>query len=589
MNLDPTQMKDWQVAEEAEKTMLPIQTVSKSLGLTDEEFIPYGSGYGKIDAQAVLKRTGGKQIANYINVTAITPTPLGEGKTTTTIGLLEGLGRIGKRCAGTIRQPSGGPTFNIKGSAAGGGLAQVIPLAPFSLGLTGDFDNITNANNLCMTALSARMQHERNYDDARLATIPLKRLDIDPKRVQIKWAIDFCAQALRNIRIGMGEGKMNGYEMDSGFYITVASEVMAILAVASNLKDLRDRIGRMIIAYNRNGDPVTTEDLEVAGAMTAWLVRAMNPTLMQTIEGQPVLVHAGPFANIALGQSSVISDRVACATTDYVVTESGFAADMGYEKFWNLKCRTSGLKPDCVVLVATIRALKRHGGAPDVKPGRPLDPVYSTEALDLLDAGCKTNLLAHIDIIRKSGITPVVCLNHFYTDTDAEVALVKEIALATGARFALSKHWQKGGEGAEELANEVVAACEDKNDFHYLYELDLPLSERIDLLVKQVYGGDGVEYTPEALIKLKSFEQNADTATLPVCMAKTQYSLSDDASKIGRPTGWRLNVQDLLLYRGAGFIVPVSGEIRLLPGTGSNPAYRRIDIDTDTGVIKGLF
>ncbi len=589
MKLDPTQMKDWQVAEAAEATMRPIQDVANDLNLQDSEFIPYGTGYGKIDAQAVLKRTAGQKQGYYVDVTAITPTPLGEGKTTTTIGLLEGLGKLGKRCVGTIRQPSGGPTFNIKGSAAGGGLAQVIPLAPFSLGLTGDFDNITNANNLCMVALSARMQHERNYDDERLATIPLKRLDIDPERVQMKWAIDFCAQALRNIRIGMGEGKMNGYEMDSGFYITVASEVMAILAVAADLKDLRERIGRMIVAYDRQGQAVTADDLEVAGAMTAWLVRAMNPTLMQTIEGQPVLVHAGPFANIALGQSSVIADKVGCALSDYVVTESGFAADMGYEKFWNIKCRCSGLKPDCVVLVSTIRALKRHGGAPDVKPGRPLDPAYTTEALDLLEAGCKTNLLAHIDIIRKSGITPVVCLNHFYTDTDAEVALVKQIVISAGARFALSKHWEKGGDGAIELAQEVIAACQDPRDFHFLTDLDLTLTERIEALVKEVYGGEGVDFEPAALSKLQAFEANPTTAHLPICMAKTQYSLSDDATKIGRPTGWRLQVQDILIYQGAGFIVPVSGKIMLLPGTGSNPAYRRIDVDTETGIIKGLF
>lgn len=589
MKLDPTQMKDWQVAEAAEATMRPIQAVAKDLGVLPDEFIPYGSGYGKIDAQAVLKRCKGQQKAYYIDVTAITPTPLGEGKTTTTIGLTEGLGRLGKNVVATIRQPSGGPTFNIKGSAAGGGLSQVIPLSPFSLGLTGDFDSITNANNLCMVALSARMQHERNYDDARLATIPLKRLDIDPERVQMKWALDFCAQALRQIRIGMGPGKMNGYEMDSGFYITVASEVMAILAVASDLADLRKRIGKIIVAYSKSGLPVTADDLEVAGAMTAWLVRALNPTLMQTIEGQPVLVHAGPFANIALGQNSVIADRVAACLSDYVITESGFAADMGFEKFWNIKCRCSKLRPNAVVLVATVRALKRHGGAPDVKPGKPLDPVYSHEALDVLEAGCRSNLLAHIDIIRKSGITPVVCLNHFYTDTDAEVTLVEKIVKEAGARFALSKHWEKGGEGAEALANEVIAACEDQSDFHYLSDLSTPLSARIEALVKEVYGGDGVDYEPEALAKLQAFEANPETASLPVCMAKTQYSLSDDATKFGRPTGWRLHVQDILIYQGAGFIVPVSGEIRLMPGTGSNPAYRRIDVDVETGKVKGLF
>ena len=589
MKLDPTKLKDWQIAEAAETEMRPIDEVAKALGVLPSETIPYGNAYAKIDAHAVFARTGGKQKAKYIDVTAITPTPLGEGKTTTTVGLLEGLGRLGKACCGTLRQPSGGPTFNIKGGAAGGGLAQVIPLTPLSLGLTGDFDAVEKANNLCMVAINSRMQHERNHDDAWLATKKLTRLDIDPAKVQFKWALDFCAQGLRQIRIGLGAGTLNGFEMDSGFYITVASEVMAILAVASDLADLRRRIGRIIVAYDKQGKPVTADDLEVAGAMTAWLVRALNPTLMQTIEGQPVLVHAGPFANIAIGQNSVIADRVACALTDYVVTESGFAADMGFEKFWNIKCRCSGLKPDAVVLVATIRALKRHGGAPDVKPGTPLDPAYTQENLPLLEAGCRSNLLAHIDIIRKAGIRPVVCLNHFYTDTDAEVALVRQIVEETGCRFALSKHWEKGGEGAEELARQVVAACEDEREFHYLCDLDEPLSARLEKQVKEVYGGDGVDYEPKALEKLKAFEANPETAKLPICVAKTQYSLSDDATKIGRPTGWRMKVQDILIYQGAGFIVPVSGKIMLMPGTSANPAYRRIDVDVETGKVKGLF
>ena len=589
MKLDPTKLKDWQIAEAAETEMRPIAEVARDLGVADGELIPYGNSYAKIDAHAVFARTGGKQKAKYIDVTAITPTPLGEGKTTTTVGLLEGLGRLGKACCGTLRQPSGGPTFNIKGGAAGGGLAQVIPLTPLSLGLTGDFDAVEKANNLCMVAINSRMQHERNHDDAWLATKKLTRLDIDPARVQFKWALDFCAQGLRQIRIGLGAGTLNGFEMDSGFYITVASEVMAILAVASDLADLRKRIGRIIVAYTKQGKPVTADDLEVAGAMTAWLVRALNPTLMQTIEGQPVLVHAGPFANIAIGQNSVIADRVACALTDYVVTESGFAADMGFEKFWNIKCRCSGLKPDAVVLVATIRALKRHGGAPDVKPGTPLDPAYTQENLPLLEAGCRSNLLAHIDIIRKSGIRPVVCLNHFYTDTDAEVALVKQIVEEAGCRFALSKHWEKGGEGAEELARQVIAACEEPNDFHFLCDVAEPLSARLEKQVKEVYGGDGVDYEPAALEKMRAFEANPETAHLPICVAKTQYSLSDDATKIGRPIGWRLKVQDILIYQGAGFIVPVSGKIMLMPGTSANPAYRRIDVDVETGKVKGLF
>ena len=589
MTLDPTKLKDWQIAEAAEAEMRPIAEVAADLGAAPAEIIPYGHAYAKLDAAAILARTGGRQRAKYIDVTAITPTPLGEGKTTTTVGLLEGLGRLGKRCCGTLRQPSGGPTFNIKGGAAGGGLAQVIPLSPLSLGLTGAFDAVAQANNLCMVALNARMQHERNHDDAWLAAKGLRRLDIDPARVQMRWALDFCAQGLRQIRIGLGSGPLNGFEMDSGFYITVASEVMAILAVANDLADLRRRIGRIVVAYSKNGTPVTADDLEVAGAMTAWMTRAINPTLMQTIEGQPVLVHAGPFANIAIGQNSVIADRVACALTDYAVTESGFAADMGFEKFWNIKCRCSGLRPDAVVLVATVRALKRHGGGPDVKPGTPLDPAYTQENLALLEAGCRSNLLAHIDIIRRSGIRPVVCLNHFHTDTDAEVALVRRVAEEAGCRFALSKHWEKGGAGAEELARQVVAACDEPNDFAYLCDLGEPLSQRLERQVREVYGGDGVDYAPAALEKLRAYEADPETARLPVCVAKTQYSLSDDATRIGRPTGWRLKVQDVLLYQGAGFVVPVSGKIMLMPGTSANPAYRRIDVDTATGKVRGLF
>ncbi|MGA0868366.1 MAG: formate--tetrahydrofolate ligase, partial [Planctomycetota bacterium] len=349
MKLDPTQLKDWQIAEAAESSMKPLSGLADDLGLVGDELIPMGRRLAKVDYAKVLQRLEGRPRGHYVDVTAITPTPLGEGKTTTTIGLVQGLGKIGKRSIGAIRQPSGGPTFNIKGSAAGGGLAQVVPLAEFSLGLTGDIDSITNAHNLMMVALTARMQHERNYDDARLAKSGLRRLDIDPEQVEVRWVMDFCAQALRDIRIGRG-GKMDGYEMDSGFAITVSSEIMAILAVCKDLRDLRARIGRMVVARNRDGGEVTAADLEVAGAMTAWLVQAINPTLMQTIEGQPVFVHAGPFANIAIGQNSIIADRLATALGDYVVTESGFGADIGFEKFWNLKCRFSGLKPSAVVI-----------------------------------------------------------------------------------------------------------------------------------------------------------------------------------------------------------------------------------------------
>ena len=588
-------MKDWQVAEAAEENLKPAAELVEELGLKDDEWDAYGKYLAKIDVTKVLKRLGGDAAnpdaqphkAKYIDVTAITPTALGEGKTTTTLGLVEGLGKLGKKVIGCVRQPSGGPTFNIKGSAAGGGLAQVIPLTSLSLGLTGDIDAITNANNLAMVALNSRMQHERNHDDAWLAERGLKRLDIDENRIQFRWAMDFCAQGLRNIEIGKG-GKLDGYTCSSGFYITVASEVMAILAMSADLKDLRERLSKIIVAYSKSGAPVTTHDLEVDGAMCALLVNAIKPTLMQSIEGQPMFVHAGPFANIAIGQNSVVADRLACALGDYVVTESGFASDMGFEKFWNIKCRCSGLKPDCVVLVATVRALKAHGGAPAVKAGLPLDPVYTTENLELLEKGCD-NLLAHIDIIRRSGIQPVVCLNAFYTDTQAERDLVKAMAEKAGATFAVSDHWLKGGEGALELAEAVIKACDEPNNFAYLCDLNEPLKDRIEKQVKEVYGGDGVDFEPEALKKLELFQSNPDTAKLPICIAKTQYSLSHDPKLLGRPKGWRMPVKDVLIYQGAGLVVPVAGEIKLMPGTSASPAYRRIDVDVETGKVRGLF
>jgi len=587
MKLDPTKMKDWEVAEAAEANMKPFVKLAREAGFEDNELIPMGKRVGKIDYLQAMSRLKDKPRGKYIDVTAITPTPLGEGKTTTSMGLVQGLGKIGKNVFGAIRQPSGGPTFNIKGSAAGGGLAQCIPLTEFSLGLTGDIDAITNAHNLAMVALTSRMQHENNYDDARLAKSNLRRLDIDPERVELRWIMDFCAQSLRNIRIGQG-GKMDGFEMDSGFAITVSSEIMAILAVARNLKDLRERMGRMVVAYDKKGNEVTTADLEVDGAMTAWMVNAINPSLLQTIEGQPVFVHAGPFANIAIGQSSIIADQVGSRLSDYLVTESGFGADIGFEKFWNLKCRFSGLEPDAVVLVATIRALKMHGGGPTVKPGIPLDEVYVKENLGLLEAGC-SNLIAHIETIKKSGVTPVVCINSFYTDTPDEIKLLRKVAEANGALCALSEHWLKGGDGAIELAEAVVQACKEENDFKFLYDLDTPLSKRIELIAKEVYGADGVEYVGEAKDKLKMYEADPNASKLGTCMVKTHLSLSHDPDLKGAPKGWKLPIRDILIYRGAGFVVPVAGAIKLMPGTGSDPAFRRIDVDTNTGKVKGLF
>ncbi|MGA1843046.1 MAG: formate--tetrahydrofolate ligase [bacterium] len=587
MPLDPRNHKDWEIAEEAEGRMKTVFELAEVLGLEKEELIPMGHYLGKVDFAAILKRLQNKPNGKYIDVTAITPTPLGEGKSTTTMGLVQGLGKKGIRVMGAIRQPSGGPTFNIKGSAAGGGLAQCIPLTPFSLGLTGDIDKVTNAHNLAMVALTSRMQHEENYDNAQLAKRNLKRLDIDAKNIEMRWIMDFCAQALRDITIGHG-GKMDGVLMQSGFAISVSSEIMAILAVSTSLKDMRERMGRIVVAYNRKGDPITTADLEVDGAMTAWMVQALNPNLMQSLEGQPVLVHAGPFANIAIGQSSIVADQVALKLSDYLITESGFGADIGFEKFWNLKCRFSGLTPHCAVIVATVRALKMHGGGPRVAPGKPLDDEYISENVGLVEKGCE-NLIAHIETVKKAGINPVVCINSFHTDTKAEIAAIRRIAEATGARVALSEHWLKGGAGALELADAVIEACKEENHFRFLYEQDTPLEERIRLLATEVYGASDVSYTPEAMAKVERIQKSPEISKLGTCMVKTHLSLTHDPNLKGRPKGWTLPIRDILMYKGAGFVVPVAGAIKLMPGTSSDPAFRRIDVDVKTGKVKGLF
>ncbi len=591
MPLDPTKHADWEIAQAAEKNMKTVYQLGEELGLEKEELLPHGHYVAKLDFNMILKRLKEKPQGKYVDVTAITPTPLGEGKSTSTMGLTEGLGKRGKNVIAAIRQPSGGPTMNIKGSAAGGGLAQCIPLTPFSLGLTGDINAIMNAHNLAMVALTSRMQHERNYDDEQLARLSkMRRLDIDPTNVEMGWIIDFCAQSLRNIIIGIPgvNGKFDGFQMSSKFGIAVSSEVMAILAVATDLKDMRERMGRIVVAYDKKGNPITTEDLEVAGAMTAWMVEALNPNLMQTLEGQPVLVHAGPFANIAIGQSSIIADRVGLKLGDYHVTESGFGADIGFEKFWNLKCRFSGLKPNAAVVVATIRALKCHGGAPIPVPGKPMPEEYNGENVGWVEQGC-TNLIHHIENVKKAGINPVVCINAFYTDTKAEIAKVRELAEAAGARVAVSEHWLKGGDGALEFADAVVDACNEPNDFKFLYELDMPLGKRIELIATEVYGADGVDYVGDAPAKLKKMENDPEISKLGLCMVKTHLSLTDNPAMKGVPKGWRLHVRDILTYGGAGFVVPVAGKISLMPGTGSNPAYRRVDVDTETGQVKGLF
>ncbi|HUI46019.1 MAG TPA: formate--tetrahydrofolate ligase [Nitrospirota bacterium] len=587
MALDPTKHADWEIAEDSETRMKPIIEIAKKMGLNDDELLLHGHHIAKVDFKKVLKRFDGKPDGKYIDVTAITPTPLGEGKSTSTIGLTQGLGKRGKNVIAAIRQPSGGPTMNIKGSAAGGGLSQVIPLTPFSLGLTGDINAIMNAHNLAMVALTSRMQHEFNYNDEQLAKRKLKRLNIDSHNVEMKWIMDFCAQSLREIVIGMG-GKSNGFMMKSGFAIAVSSEVMAILAVAKDLKDMRERMGRIVVAYSKDGTPITTADLGVDGAMTAWMVEALNPNLLQTIEGQPVFVHAGPFANIAIGQSSIIADRVGLKLGDYLVTESGFAADIGFEKFWNLKCRMSGLKPHAAVVVATIRALKCHGGAPIPVPGKPMPAEYKGENVGWVEKGCE-NLIHHIRTVKKAGINPVVCINAFYTDTENEIKVVRRLAEAAGARVALSRHWEKGGDGALEFADAVVDACNEKNDFKLLYDLNTPLRQRIELIAKEVYGADGVDYTPEAEAKAKKMEADPEIAKLGTCMVKTHLSLTDNPNLKGVPKGWRLRIRDILTYKGAGFVVPVAGTITLMPGTSSDPAYRRVDVDVETGKVKGVF
>ena len=583
---DPRKLPDWQVAEIAEEYMPSVDEWQDKLGLKKEEIIPMGK-LCKLDFMKMMERLKDRPDGKYIEVTAITPTPLGEGKTTTSMGLMQGMGKRGKNVGGCIRQPSGGPTMNVKGTAAGGGKALLIPMTEFSLGLTGDINDIMNAHNLAMVALTSRMQHERNYDDAELAKRKLKRLDIDPNNIEMGWIMDFCAQALRNIVIGLG-GKMDGFTMQSKFGIAVSSELMAILSIVRDLKDLRERLGKIVVAYDKKGKPVTTTDLEVAGAMTAWMRNTINPTLMYTTEYQPCLVHAGPFANIAVGQSSIIGDRLGLKMFDYHITESGFAADIGFEKFWNVKCRLSGLTPHVSVLTTTIRASKMHGGGPTVVPGRPLPDEYTKENLGLLEKGL-ANMTHLIGVIRKSGINPVVCINAFHTDTKDEIAMVRKYAEQAGARVALSEHWLKGGDGALELADVVMEACKEKPSFKFLYPLEMPLRQRVEMVAKEVYGADGVSWTPDAEAKAKRFEADPALKNFNTMMVKTHLSLTYDPTKKGVPKGWILPVRDVLIFGGAGFLCPITGAISLMPGTGSDPAFRRVDVDVNTGKVMGLF
>jgi formyltetrahydrofolate synthetase len=583
---DVSKMADWQIAEAAEEHMPAPEEWQEKLGLKKDEVLAYGK-VARLDFLKIIERLKDKPDGKYIEVTAVTPTPLGEGKTTTTMGLMEGLGKQGENVGGCIRQPSGGPTMNVKGTAAGGGNAILIPHTEFSMGLTGDINDIMNAHNLAMVALTARMQHERNYDDEQLDRLSrMPRLNVDPTRVEMGWIMDFCAQSLRNIVIGMG-GRMDGFMMQSKFGIAVSSELMAILSIVRDLADLRERMNHVTVAFDKKGKPITTADLEVAGAMTAWMRNTINPTLCCTAEYQPCMVHAGPFANIAVGQSSIIADRLGLKMFDYHVTESGFAADIGFEKFWNVKCRYSGLKPNVSVLVATVRSLKMHGGGPKVIAGVALPDAYKKPNLELVEKGCD-NLVHHINIIRASGINPVVCVNSFPTDTKEEVAIVRKAAEAAGARCAVSTHFSDGGDGAGELADAVKEACKEKNDFKFLYPMDMKLRERVDKIAKVVYGADGVSWAPEAAAKAKAFEADSKYDEYATMMVKTHLSLTHDPSIKGTPKGWMLPIRDILIYSGAKFLCPMAGAISLMPGTGSDPAFRKVDVDVKTGKVKGL-
>ena len=584
-----THLSDLEIAQAASPK--PIREIADSIGVRDEELIPYGSTKAKIHLD-ILKRIGTERTGRYVDVTAITPTPLGEGKTTTTIGLVQGMGRLGQNAIATIRQPSMGPTFGIKGGAAGGGYSQVIPMDEFNLHLTGDMHAISVAHNLVAAALDARWYHERRMNDEQVEAVGLERLNIDVFRTRWRRVVDVNDRALRNVIVGLG-GRIDGRPRETGYDITVASELMAILALtdgndyASALRNLRGRCARVVVGNAKDGKPITLEDLSVAGAVTVLMRDALHPTLMQTLEGQAALVHAGPFANIAHGNSSILADRVALHLADYVITESGFGSDMGMEKFMNIKCRESGLAPDAVVLVATIRALKTHGGGPKVVPGRPLDEAYTSENLPLLHAGL-ANLVAHIEGVRRFGMQAVVVVNAFPTDTRNEIEAVKRAAVEAGASHAVtSTHWADGGAGAVELARAVVEACEEPNDFRLLYPLEQSIKEKIKTIATSLYGADGVDYSPRAERDIAGYEQDG-FGYLPVCMAKTPLSMSHDPQLKGRPTGFRLPVREVRASVGAGFLVPILGSINTMPGLGARPAFMNVDIDKD-GQIVGLF
>ncbi|HEX7594282.1 MAG TPA: formate--tetrahydrofolate ligase [Anaerolineae bacterium] len=601
--------------------MKPILQVAEEIGLKEKELELYGPYKAKVHLdvrERLKKRKNGK----YIDVTAITPTPLGEGKTTTTCGLSQALGaHLKQRVFTCIRQPSLGPTFGIKGGAAGGGYSQIVPMEDFNLHLTGDTHAVSMANNLLAAAIDARILHERAIaDDEKLATalcpdgsfapsitkraqrlgIPankladlntadkcrLFRLDIDPNSITWQRVVDINDRLLRKIQIGLGDDE-KGNARITGYDISVASEVMAILGLTTSIEDMRERLGSIVVGTNTKGEAVTAEDLGVAGAMTVLMKDAIMPNLMQTLEGTPAFVHAGPFANIAHGNSSIVADQIALKLADYVVTESGFGADIGMEKFMDIKCRYSGLIPNAVVLVATVRALKMHGGGPKVVAGRPLDKAYTEENLGLLEKGM-ANLLKHIENIKLFGVPVVVAINSFKYDTKAEVALVKKLTEQAGSVAVPCTHWMNGGKGAIELGEAVMDAAKQKSNFEFLYPLDWPIKKKIETIATKIYGADGVDYSPEAEAKIELYTK-LGFANLPMCMAKTHLSLSHDVALKGRPTGWRLPIRDIRASVGAGFLYPLCGTMRTMPGLPTRPVFYDVDLDLKTGKVVGLF
>jgi formate--tetrahydrofolate ligase len=561
---------DLDIAQAA--TMKPVLQIAEGVGIREEEMDYFGRWKAKIHLD-ILQRLNDRPDGKYIDVTAITPTPLGEGKTVTTIGVSQALGVIGKKVMTCIRQPSLGPVFGIKGGAAGGGYSQVVPMEDFNLHLTGDVHAVSIANNLLAAMVDAHIKHGN-------------KLGIDPRTISWRRVIDLNDKwGVYNIVSGLG-GE-NRVPRETGFDISVASEVMAILALASDLQDLRKRLARIIVAQTWDGEPVTAEDLKAAGAMCVLLKDALMPNLMQTLENTPVFVHAGPFANIAHGNNSIIADRIALKLADYVVTESGFGADCGMEKFFNIKCRVSGLKPNCVVIVATVRALKMHGGVGNIRPGKPLPPELIQENLPALETGCE-NLAKHVENARLFGVPVVVAVNRFTEDTPAEIELIRKKAVEAGAEGAyLSDVWAKGGEGGRELAEAIVAACEQPSEFKLLYPDDMPIREKIETIAKTIYGADGVDFDPAAVRKIEAFTRWG-LGKLPICMAKTHLSLSHDSNLKNRPRGFRVPVRDIRPSAGAGFLFPLLGAFTTMPGLPSRPAAVDVDIDKD-GKTVGLF